>query len=51
MKYTEVAQVLADNEVIKKAAQFVIDVEKSYGKLPQNHIRYAESLRLRYCRL
>ena len=46
MNYKEIPQVLADNEVIKKAAQFVIDVEKYHGKLPQNHIRYAESLKL-----
>ena len=37
--YNEISQVLADNEVIKNSAQFVIDVEKNHGKLPQIQIK------------
>lgn len=44
--HNDISQVLADNEVIKKSAQFVIDVEKYHGKLPQNHVRYGESLKI-----
>lgn len=42
----QVTQLTTENEVIVKAAQFVFDVEKAYGKLPQNRISHGESLRM-----
>lgn len=42
----QATQITTENEVIVKAAQFVFDVEKAHGNVPQNHISYGESLRM-----